>query len=115
MAIKLTKGLTKEWWTPEQFENEDDPPAFELLPLSGPQFLEVQQHFDVPNETVLGPGLMFAVRHGLKNWRNVVDDEGNDATFTARVVDRLPPDWLALIGSKIIALSVLEPDEVKNS
>lgn len=115
MAIQLTKGLARQWWTPEAFEGEDEPPAFELQPLTQPQFLEVQQFFDVPNETISGPGLMFAVRNGLKGWRNIVGDDGKDAVYTTRAVDRLPADWLALVGSKIVALSVLEDDEVKNS
>lgn len=114
MAIATLKGLTPEWWTPEDEREQDEPASFHIAPLSGPQMLEVQEHFDLPNQTIKGPGLLMACRIGLRGWKNIVDDEGKALTFTRSAIDRLPADTIAIIGAQVIANSVVDEDTEKN-
>ncbi len=116
MAIKAYKGMTPEWYTPSDQEGQDEPARFKIRGLTGPEFLDVQSHFDIANAQVKGSGLVLACRLGLLDWENIVDDEGKSTTFTkAGGIDRLPAEVIATTGSKIIALSVMDGDETKNS
>lgn len=65
------------------------------------------------------------VRHGLKEWRNFQDENGNDAllemeTFEGREVvkhssmDRLQSDVIQELAARITGFNSLEEDEVKN-
>ena len=121
MTLRALVGITPEWWTPESEKKPNDagevdakPAAFHLYPLTGPQMLEVQEHFDMVNTTVKGPGLLLACRFGLKGWRNVVNENDEELPFNRLSVDKLPAEILAVVGAKIIANSVLDGDAEKN-
>lgn len=114
MAIKAYSGITSEWYTPDSEEGFDDAAQFELKGLTGAQLLEVQQHFDIENQRVLGPGLVMACRLGLTDWKNIVDEEGKERVFTRQAILLLPAEVLAELGGKVISLSVMDDDETKN-
>ena len=116
MTIKALEGLTPTWYTPrEEEDNKEQGAAFFLKPLTGPQLLEVQPHFDLENTTVRGPGLVMSVRFGLKGWKNVVDSKGAEMAFNPMRIDFLPSEILAELGAEILRMSMLGDDEIKNS
>ena len=120
MSLRALVGIEPEWWTPvgelKGLNGEPvlDPASFHLHPLTGPQMLEVQEFFDFENQTIKGPGLLRACRFGLKDWRNIVDENGDTISFTRNGLDKLPAEVLAAAGAKIIANSVITEDDQKN-
>jgi len=114
MAIRAYEGITKEWYTPTDEEGQEDAAEFELSPLTGPQLLDVQVHFDIENMTVLGPGLVLACKFGLCDWKNVLDGNGRDKKFNRLGYLKLPGDIIAELGGKIINISTLGEDDAKN-
>ncbi len=121
MTLRALVGIAPEWWTPDSEKKpndagvvDDKPAAFHLYPLTGPQMLEVQEFFDFENQTIKGPGLLRACRFGLKDWRNIVDENGDTISFTRNGLDKLPAEVLAAAGAKIIANSVITEDDQKN-
>ena len=115
MAIQAYDGITPMWYVPASEEGAVDAAEFHLFPLTGPQLLEVQQYFDNENQTVLGPGLVMACKYGMRGWKNIVDGEGNDMVFTRVGLNRLPAENIAELGGKVIGMSVMDEEEVKNS
>lgn len=120
MSIRALVGITPEWWTPASEQKDVNgepnptPAAFHLHPLTGPQMLEVQEFFDFENQTIKGPGLLKACRLGLKDWRNIIDEEGNEIIFTRNALDKLPAEVLAAAGARIISNSVIDGQAEKN-
>jgi len=115
MTIKALDGITPSWYTPvTEKENGEQGAAFFLQPLSGPQLLEIQPHFDLANTTVRGPGLVLSCRYGLKGWRNIVDGKGAEMAFNPMRIDFLPSEILAELGAEIIRMSMLDEDDIKN-
>lgn len=115
MAIKAYKGVAPEWYTPESEKGFDDAAQFEVRGLTGSELLDVQSHFDLENTTIRGPGLVLACKYGLTDWKNIVDDKGEEVVFVKRTaLDRLPAEVLAELGSHIISSSVMDEDETGN-
>jgi hypothetical protein len=120
MSVRALVGITPEWWTPET-ETEPDtdghiaerPAAFYLHPLTGPQMMEVQEFFDLENRTIKTGGLLRAARFGLKDWRNVLDENDKEIDFDASL-NKLPAEWIANAGAQIIANSVISEETEKN-
>lgn len=114
MAIRILEGLEPEWWTPDNEKEEAQPSAFFLAPLTGPEMLEVQAHFDQVHKVVTGPGLLAAARIGLKGWRNIVDKKDELVPFTKQAIETLDAETLAITGAQIIASSALDEDTEGN-
>jgi len=115
MSLELTKGLTLEWWTPAGHENDDNPVAFHIRPLTGPQMMIMRKHFNIEAQSIEPEGLLLACRDGLRGWRNVLDENGDSQVFHRSMIDRLPHDWIALIGAQVISNSVMTEAAQKNS
>ena len=120
MSVRALVGITPEWWTPPSETTPDDngdlperPAAFHLHPLTGPQMLEVQEFFDLENRTIKPPGLLRACRFGLRDWRNVLDENDKEMEFDVSL-KTLPAEWIANAGAQIIANSVIDGDAEKN-
>lgn len=115
MPIKATTGIAPEWWKyPDEDSEADTPTEFHLFPLSGPEMLEVQEHFDPDTSAIKGRGLFIACKYGLRGWRNVVDDTGTEVVFNAMTLKLLPAEVLARAGSRIVNISLVTPDAEKN-
>lgn len=114
MSLQLTKGLTPRWWTPDGQDDVEKPVEFQIRPLTGPQMLEIREHFDVEEQTIRPQGLLEATRVGLRDWRNVTNDKGDEEKYHKSMIDRLPHDWIALIGAQVISDSVITQEDEKN-
>ena len=120
MSVRALVGIVAEWWTPES-ETEPDadghiaerPASFYLHPLTGPEMMEVQDFFDLENRTVKSGGLLRACRLGLRDWRNVLDENDNELSFDPSL-NTLPAEWIASAGSQIISNSVVSEETEKN-
>lgn len=108
--IKHNK-LDPVWFTPDEYQGDEDPIEFKIKPLTGAQSVEVGTEIvEVAGVTrVTGKGLLLAVRHGLIGWRNYIDDRGKDIKFSIMEANNLPSDLLSEIAVRIYELS--EPDE----
>ena len=116
MTIKANDGLVPAWYTPKiEEDNNEQATQFFLQPLTGPQLLDVQPHFDLEKMTVRGPGLVIALRYGLKGWKNLTNREGVELPFAAASIDFLPSEIIAELGGEIIRVSTLDEDDIKNS
>lgn len=115
MSITAYDGLARKWWSPEDEVGQDNQAEFELKPLSGPELLEVQAHYDVETLTVLGPGLVLACKFGLKGWKNITDEEGEQRKWNRLGYAKLPGAVIAEMGGHIINMSLLDEGDAKNS
>jgi len=105
-----------QWYTPEEFleEAEEARPAFKLKPIEADVYVEVTSDFKADGEGGFVPSaraLNKAVKVGLTGWRNVA----GGAAFTSGNVKKLPPAIYMDIAARIIDISSLGEDEIKNS
>lgn len=116
MTIKATEGLAASWYTPRsERKNGKVASQFFIKPLNGPQMLEVQPFYNTDKLTVEGPGLMISVRFGVKGWKNIANENGEDILFHAGRLDHLPVEILSELGAEILRISTLDEDDIKNS
>lgn len=116
MSIRALDGISPEWYTiPDQEEcGEEDKAQFRIWPLTGPQLLEVNQHFELETSTIAGPGLYLAFKLGCKDWRNIKDRRDEEMKFSKLNFDYIPPQVLAQVGSRIVKISMLTEEELGN-
>lgn len=117
MPLQVSKRMTAWWFTPEGFEEDETPPQFYVQGLTGAQKLEVVSDYNPKTEVIGHQGTMAAIKYGLKNWRNIDDEDGKPMKFTLNHVRFLPSEVIQAVALEIIANSNLneEEDEAKKS
>ena len=118
MAISAVKGLVSEFYTPEQDGDEAEKTAFEVKPLNGLIAMEVlsEGRTDENGNLHLSAAAMNkALRHGFVGWRHFNDETGKEIKFSVTNFHRVPPMELNNIVNKIINMSQLTGEEIKNS
>lgn len=119
MSTKALTGLVAEWFTPtnQRGDEVEDPTRYKIKPLDGLQFLEVASHGKVlangdflPDHT----GRLLLLRHGLKDWENLLDHAGEPLAFNLARIKFVPVDHLGEIASEILQLSALGAEDRKN-
>ena len=78
--MKVLSGLVPEWFRPSQLE-EGDEAEFEVKPITARKIAEVQNHYDTAIGEMRATGYYMAFELGIKDWKGVVDDEGNEVPF----------------------------------
>lgn len=118
MAIAAVRGLVSEFYTPEQDCDEEEKTAFEIKPLNGLIAMEVlaDGRTDENGNLHLSAAAMNkALRHGFVGWRNFNDEIGKAIKFSVANFHRVPPMELNNIVNKIVNISQLTGEEIKNS
>lgn len=117
MSLKALDGISPEWYALPTEDNDDDsePAEFRIWPLTGPQLLEVNEYFNADSLSIGGPGLLLAFKYGVKDWRGIVDRNGEPLKFTKANIDKLPPVALARVGGRIIRMSTMSEEDLGNS
>lgn len=111
--MKALTGLVPEWYSPETLD-DDDEAEFEVTPLNQRTLAEIQNHFDGEAGAMRPTGFYMAFELGCTNWRNVIDQEGNEFKFTAANKLRIPIKVACEIGAQVVNVSALTEDERKN-
>ena len=120
MSVKALTGLLPEWYTLESELNEngdpvDDAAAFYVVPLTQVQVLELQgEHMDMEAEMMKASGFAAAFRIGCKDWRNVVDDQGNPLPWNRANATHIAAQHQQEVGIKIFNISIFTEDDLKN-
>lgn len=99
-----------------QQKDDENPVVFEIGPLDGLQYLDVMTEL-VKTETggrFTGQGMIKIVKYGIKGWRNF-KFKGVEMPFSKENIKLVHGVHLSDIADRIIDLSVLGADEVKNS
>ena len=114
LSIKTEKcgGLLTEWWAPDFAEGAE----FLLRPLDQLDIHELRPHFtSVPQPRVEREGVEIVVERVLKDWRNVVDGDGNELPCTFANARHIPSDILHLMAMHAINSAYLSEEDLKNS
>lgn len=111
MAVRLTAGLTAQWFTPESQAGEIAPARFFIRPLSTFERLDL---FGMVNEKLNGQASDLVLRATLKNWENVVDAEGVPIAFELDKIELLPVGTILELASELSRRAALGETEIKN-
>ena len=114
MTVKALTGLVPEWYTPASEVDEDTPAEFHIKPLTAPQIAGIQGEFDRETGEISGNGLYEAARMGVIGWKNVTDHNDRTLKYSKRTLDQLPYAIVLELGGKVLELSFLTDEEVKN-
>lgn len=115
MPLIASEKIAPKWWTPSDYEDDDDPVSFKLKPLNGSQKVELASEIiEVDGDLkISGRGLLKAIRYGLVGWKNYVDSKGKDIKFNVMSAQELPPEILSEMAIEIWTMSELGDDEKK--
>ena len=113
--IKTNRKLNASWYTPISQESEDEPARFKVRPLTGAQALEVLDDYDPRKGRFLSRGIQLALRHGLLDWENILDEHGNPLECKPENLRYIPAVEANEVGNHIMDLAELGGEEEKNS
>lgn len=117
------KGLNPEWYELEDEKGEPDATAFYMAPLDGFGRAEISmltlsaRAGDAGAAAAAGAAVMNAAfKLGVKNWKNIEnpDDPGNALPFSRKNMVFMQPEWIIEVGARVLEISEMGPDEVKN-
>lgn len=118
MPITLVEGLAPVWFVPESEKEieEQYQTQFKIKPLTGSQYAEVMAPvLTAENSEGFPPkSIKAALRYGLLDWKNVLNDKNQPAKFSPYNVEKLPGEVLLAIAAEIVNLSSLGEEEIKN-
>lgn len=111
--LRARKGLARQWYTPESQEGEEQPAAFQLEPLTGPDLAEALDGLHKGEGQRSTMGLITAAVKGIKDWRNVADPSKEDKPmpFSTFAIKYLPAEVLFDLGSKVLEISQNTEDD----
>ncbi|MFP4560984.1 MAG: hypothetical protein ACLFQ3_06630 [Thiohalorhabdus sp.] len=115
MAITITEKTAPEWFTPESETEEEQPAQFHITPLNQVQVNEVLPEVDQESGVFSGRGVQTLLRYGLRDWKNILDEQGKEVPFRYGRLTRVPFDVQQEVASRIFEISVLTEAERKNS
>lgn len=116
MSLRALDGISPEWYTlpGDEDEAEGEKCEFRIFPLTGPQLLEVNQHFNEEDLSISGTGLLLAFKMGVRDWRGVYDRKGEPMKYSKLAIDLIPPVALAQVGGRIIRMSTMTEEDLGN-
>ena len=114
MAIKALRGVSVEWYTPEDQRDDDSPTKFLLKPLTPPELEQVMEA--LPDGSIGIPISNYSrvLKLGLKDWENFTDDEDKPIKATFVNHYRIPQQYRIELGAQILALSHLSGEDAGN-
>lgn len=110
MSLTAPDPFIPFWYKSNQ-DDEDTTTEFQIQGLSSAEYIEV-----ISTDSTLS--VLLAIKYGLKGWRNYNHSNGRPVRFSkiAREnVNNLPAKVADELAGKIIKISDLTEDEVKNS
>tara|TARA_Y100000310_G_scaffold343941_1_gene454060 strand:- start:5780 stop:6115 length:336 start_codon:yes stop_codon:yes gene_type:complete len=111
MAIIGTQ-IAAKWFKPF----EDDDAEYFIQPLRNSVYADViLTHSDVVTGVVSGTGLLTAFIAGVKDWKQVFNEDGKEAVLSATAVEMLDRKHFYKVANEVLDISFLGADEVKNS
>ena len=117
MAIKVKSKIVPVWYTPKSEEKEENPASFKLKPLNGLEYTDVIANTsnDAGGESKLSErGVRLAIKHGLLDAKNLIDEHGNEIKLKHVGHGVLPMNILIELAGQIIDLSSMSDDDIKN-
>lgn len=118
MAIKTWRGLAPTWYTPVSEEGSEDPARFKLKPLNRAELDMVFEGRTTDSEGNLiltARGIEHALRVGLVDWENVLDENDKPLKFSIANFRYLPWAIGQELAGELVNMSFLAEDEAKNS
>ncbi len=117
------KGVLPEWFTPEIYKDESEPVAFHLTPLDGFGRANIKMQSMAARNAGLDLELAgvkiieTAFRLGVTGWRHVedIDKPGKDLAFSKSAMGKIHEDLIIEVAARVLQISELTEDEVKNS
>ncbi len=115
MAI-IGAQIAAKWYKPF----EDDDAEYLIKPLNNTAYANVFiAHADMLTGNIDGDGLMIAFMHGVEDWKKVFmgkgESDGKEAPRTVASVEQLPRQHFFKVANRILDISSLGADELKNS
>lgn len=123
MAFRALTGLAEQWFEPERWELKKNGELAEkelnleegeqltrilLKPLNGKEYYSVLQNMSESNK--------LACSIGVVGWENFTDFEGKPVEFSKiKVLEYIPPIFIAVIGAKVMEISSVDGKKEKNS
>ncbi len=117
MAIKTWRGLAPTWYTPVSEEGSEDPARFKLKPLNRADLDMVFEGRTTDSEGNLiltARGIEHALRVGLVDWENVLDENDKPLKFRIANFRYLPWAIGQELAGELVNMSFLAEDEAKN-
>lgn len=118
MPLQLQTTHTPYWWPLPGYEDEEHPPEFRLAPLNGEQSSELTNSLAFETDDSLKieeRSVKIALKYGLRDWKNIVDENGNNLEFHRGNIRYLPFEVRSKIFVEILKRNQLSEQERKNS
>lgn len=113
--ITIRKKLAPTWF---DISEDQDSPGFLLAPLTSAGWIDVRNELTQTPQgqmTITGRGAVSAAKACVLDWRNVVDESGQQLKFRRDLLEDLPRDVLLPIAGEIVERAQLSESERKNS
>lgn len=119
MPIKAKATITPYWYTPKQEEGITNGSRFQLKPLNGVEFQDVELHKDAGGQWRAQARSVYAVlEHALTGWDNVLDESGKHLEFDRfnkrASIDALPAEIISELFAEVLIKSRVSEDQEKN-
>ncbi|WP_444919312.1 hypothetical protein ACJJID_00255 (plasmid) [Microbulbifer sp. CnH-101-G] len=120
MALQLRGAIAPQWYTPKDQDPKDlTAPQFLLQPLTDAQFMEIAgdptaQITDSGGLIPSHAGRLKLLGWGLKNWRNIEDENGVPAEFKGGSWKKLPWHLQMELSQEVLITSALGAEAEKN-
>ena len=119
MPIKTKATITPYWYTPKQEEGVVNGTRFQLKPLTGVEFQDVELHKDASGQWRAQARSVYSVLdHALVGWDNVLDDAGQRVEFDRfnkkDCIDKLPAEVVSELFADVLIKSRVSEDQEKN-
>lgn len=115
--VTVHRRLSEQWVRLADFVDMDTAAEFLIKPLNSFKLMDVSNGLSYEDGRLLlsGRAAEFACKNGIKDWKHVVDEKGEDLPFSEKNLEWLPEEYLRPLSAKIYALSKLAENERKNS
>ena len=116
MGIKALSGLVPEWYTPAGQEDDPTPTRFRLRPLNGSEYGEVADYIDMVGGRIFirNAGRDLCLKTALLDWENFEGFDG-PLEFSMNAIDLIPHTLRVELVNRILEISTLGEEQVKNS
>jgi hypothetical protein len=110
--MKLTTGITEEWFKPEEDNNTGA--EFKLRPFTQLQRIDVRAYI-APSGRPTAESYAIGLAAGVVDWKGVTDETGKALAFKREYLKHLPESIQYQLLTKLFELSELKDDDAKNS
>ena len=102
------------WDSIEESEGADDLTEFQFIPLRGSRLDEVMDGMNRDTGMLSPKGTKAALRHGVKDWRNLLDLEGNEIKFSPVEFENFSYSTRLNLASYVLSISKMTDEDIKN-